>query len=667
MTRKTLVSIILFFCWISGKASVFDLPVQSIGGREYYVYRVQAKDGELAVCHKLEITRDQLLKYNPEVANGLKVDQLLYFPVEELKLQREVVDYKARQGDTLYGLSKKFKMSQDEFLALNPDAASGVKGGSVYKVMSDKMVKPAEKANTASAVEPKDENVSTPVQPAGVKTYVIADHESLYQIAHSHGLTLENLLALNPGLDATHYEAGQTINVPDAAAPASASDRLSDAFIKKGDKYTVQPGDTFYGISRKFGLTIEQIQNANPGLNILQEGMEIVIPQQCDERSDSLSVFKLGNGEIPRVIENAGDASSKSRLTVAVALPFMTTQKEPSKQARQYAEFYRGFMMGIDSMSRVGNPVTVVAFDTKASTEEINSILENPALGEAQIIIAPEEPDHLAMFYDYGQKRGINILNLFSVKDTAYVYNAQVMQANIPHDNMFSRAVEYELGMFPEFTPVFLLKKDSKEKKEYVDMLRAGIKAKGVDAIDVTYADELTADDLLGLNAGGKYAFIPMVSRQSELNKVLPALVELKERMTSSEPVRLLGYPEWITYRGKTLDNMQALDTYVYSRFYFTTSDPEADALDERYEFWYGSPMLAGLPRQGLLGFDVAMFLMRNLAMNEGDFDKYSGMYDGVQNPFHFRRYNGDESGWINDELYMINFRPSGVVDKLIL
>ncbi len=675
MFRKTLLLGLSILMGLSASASVYDLPVQQIKGRNCYVYRVLPKEGELAICHKLEITREQLLKYNPEVSKGLKADQQLYFPVDDFKQPREVYQYKARKGDTLYGLSKMFKMTQDEFMILNPEAEAGVKEGNIYKVMmtpAEAKVKSAD-TNLSAAVSsvvnqaPVNSNTSAPVavnEVKGLKKYVIADHESLYQIAHNHGITLENLLALNPGLQASHYEAGAEILVPDTDA-SSADSKVSSAFEQNNNQYTVKAGDTFYGISRAYGISIEQLQNANPGLNILQEGTVINIPQACAEEQQP--AIMIGSGEIPVIHEGGSMNNSRSRLTVAVALPFMASQKEPSKQARQYAEFYRGFMLGVDSMRRCGNPISILAFDTQDTDEGMAEILENPVLADAQVIIGPDNTSHLAMFADYGASRGIKVLNLFSVKDTLFESKPELMQANIPHDAMFERAIAYEAAMAPEFTPVILRKKGAVDKKEYVSGLMTALAAKGVTPIEINYDEQLTDDALKKLPVSGRYMFIPVVSRQADINKFLPALVDFKGALTSMDAVRLLGYPEWITYRGKTLENMQELEMYIYSRFLVSDNDPAAKDLDSKYKYWYGSNMMSGLPRQGLLGFDVALYLIRSLSVNQGDFDKYSIVYDGVQNPFHFRRAGNENSGWVNDELYMINLRPSGLVEKIVL
>lgn len=422
--RKTLFTAFSLLFGSLAFAAVPDLPVQTIGGKECYVYRVQPKEGELAICHKLEITRDQLHKYNPDVKKGLKADQLLTFPVADFQKRLPVGDYKAKKGDTLYGISKQFKMTQDEFLALNPQAESGVKENDVYKVYGGQVSQPAQPAQetvpaTRVATDKSDDKNAAD---ASAGKHTIAEHESLYQIAHSYGITLENLLALNPGLDATHYQAGTVINVPEKKADDSVDPgtKVADAFSRKAEKYTVKPGDTFYGIARAHGITIEQLQNANPGINLLQEGMEIDIPQACDEQQPAPGVLP-GSGELPVVIENQLPDQSKSRLTVALVLPFNAGAKEHAKASRQYAEFYKGFMMGVDSMRQCGRPITVMAFDTKGTAEGFDEALANNHLEEAQVIIAPDNAEQISRLADFASQRHISVLNLFLVKDTAYM------------------------------------------------------------------------------------------------------------------------------------------------------------------------------------------------------------------------------------------------------
>lgn len=52
--------------------------------------------------------------------------------------------------------------------------------------------------------------------------------------------------------------------------------------VKWQDLYKVKKKDTIYGIAKKFNITIEELQNANPGMKksdyVLKKGDQLLIP-----------------------------------------------------------------------------------------------------------------------------------------------------------------------------------------------------------------------------------------------------------------------------------------------------------------------------------------------------------------------------------------------------
>jgi LysM repeat protein len=60
----------------------------------------------------LNIPKEDIVKYNPSVATGLKKDQVLYFPVDAYVKRQAVVRPKehkhtVKNGETLYGIAKR--------------------------------------------------------------------------------------------------------------------------------------------------------------------------------------------------------------------------------------------------------------------------------------------------------------------------------------------------------------------------------------------------------------------------------------------------------------------------------------------------------------------------------------------------------------------------------
>lgn len=64
-------------------AAVKDLPVKKVNGRMYHYYEVPAKETVYSLCYKLDITKDEMIRHNPSVADGLRAGMTLFFPVDE--------------------------------------------------------------------------------------------------------------------------------------------------------------------------------------------------------------------------------------------------------------------------------------------------------------------------------------------------------------------------------------------------------------------------------------------------------------------------------------------------------------------------------------------------------------------------------------------------------
>jgi len=156
------------------------------------------------------------------------------------------------------------------------------------------------------------------VQPGGGTTYTIKSGDSFASVAARFGIALEDLLAANPGTNPGTLNAGDVIRLPSdvprdaptstaepapteaeatAAAteeatstpepePTATSEPVATATTSSlGQTYTVQSGDIPVTIAEKFGITVEALLAANPGIDPrgLQVGQVLTIPPPPDE------------------------------------------------------------------------------------------------------------------------------------------------------------------------------------------------------------------------------------------------------------------------------------------------------------------------------------------------------------------------------------------------
>jgi len=82
-------------------AAVKDLPVKSVNGHLYHYYQIPAKETVYSVCYKLGVTKEELIRYNPAVEDGLKVGMTVYFPYDgdpAVQTRTETVTHKVMKG-----------------------------------------------------------------------------------------------------------------------------------------------------------------------------------------------------------------------------------------------------------------------------------------------------------------------------------------------------------------------------------------------------------------------------------------------------------------------------------------------------------------------------------------------------------------------------------------
>lgn len=113
-------------------------------------------------------------------------------------------------------------------------------------------------------------------------THLVTYGETLYSIARQYGVAPADLAAANDITIDSWVYAGQRLVIPGGAGSAESSQgsTASVAIASPGGSYTVRAGDTLSGVSRKFGVSIDAIANANniPPNGFLYTGWTLIIP-----------------------------------------------------------------------------------------------------------------------------------------------------------------------------------------------------------------------------------------------------------------------------------------------------------------------------------------------------------------------------------------------------
>ncbi len=599
MKMKALIAaVVLSISTITASASVYKLPTTTIDGKEYYYHEVKAKETLYSLSHKLGMSQDEMKKYNPSLAEGLKVGAKLFFPVAELGGGDVQIIHEVEKGETVYGISKQYHISIEQLLQLNPSAQDGIKVGDKLKI--NKAV------NSAPEQQPQTTTQGD--------LHIIKSGETLYAIAAKYNTTVEKLLSLNPLLSIDKYDVGTVIRVNDNAP------------------LTTQNNGDEAGIGAKQTLTV------------------VSRPEYVDEKPQPQPQPQ------PQVIEAAKE------YNIAILMPFMLGEEKIDSKTYTFLDFYKGFILAADALKSSGAKINIYAYDTQNSVDSVDVILQDAKLAQMDVIVTPpgsmETVAHIAGMSDTIKSK---VFNVFYANDTTHYEHENVIQGNIVRDNMYAKATESAYAHFIDYTPVIINTPKNQNRANIVDAIKAKYQAAGVEIAEVTYNKTLTEADLKNLDKTKKYLFIPLSSSESEFEKYSDALCAFAK--DNAENVALFGYPEWTAFGEEKQTKLHAVNTVVYSRFFYNSNGENEKAFETKFEEVYKNEMRKTPPIQAVMGYDCGYYLINALRHTQGEsYCDYK--FEGLQYAFDFAQVEGVK-GLENQALFLIFYRHDGSVERV--
>lgn len=451
--------------------------------------------------------------------------------------------------------------------------------------------------------------------------------------------------------------------------------------------YKVKQKETVYGISKKLAITREDIIAHNPAADDgVKKGMILYFPYDLFSEDVELAPDFDQPTEMPAdtassvVIGILEDSVPAERPSIAVVLPFGLDNATPTRDNRLALDFYKGFLMAADTLSARSGALDIYAIDVDVDSTQLSEVLQYETLTKASVIVAPNNPKIYGKLAEVALANGNYILNDFIVADSLYQINPQVLQANIPHLDMYRLAADAFEAEYAGFTPVVLRSKTGRNEKEpFVTYLLERCRARGIEPVIMEYESNLVSADTerLDVSAGRKYVIVPSSGTLAEFNKFAYVIKALRDRLAATvvtddsgaelprAQVEVFGYPDWTAFRGDALDVLHKLDAMVYSRFFDNFNSFESRSLNEAFKRWYGTPVIESIPSQAFLGYDTGCFLIRNLTANGDVFDPLSPRsYTGVQSTFDFDKSG---AGYSNSALYIIKYNADGTVSARVI
>ena len=640
------------------------LPQTTIGGNKYYYYETQSGESIYDIAARLGVTKDDIIKNNPDAADGIVPGMRLYFPVDGKAApapatSSSITIHVVEQGETLYGLAKRYGVTVEELIAANPGSDNGIKIGQKLNIPEAKSVSPGINANQqVQDAFSRNNTMLVSVPQGGDPVYhKLTDGENIFTLAKQYNSSIEGIITSNPGIRPEEYNTGATIKI----LPNSALPFIYERTAYRNYKHEAQRGETYASIAAANGITEEALKAANPDLKKVKKGKTIVLPKPYVERVTgemaTIPIDELRAYYEPRLndlYDNLVRRKLESEVNIAMILPFQLHKSAPPKQAYLYTDFYKGFLMALDSTTTVSDKqINLKVYDTQHNLNVTDSILALPELKGMNIIIAPSEPQQLARMNAYGKANGVPVLNCFTTKNEDYLDNPYVYQVNTPTNELMHRVMTWFDEKFNGYNVIFLEATDAGDNKEMFEHIRHHIKGKKYSTSSIKVSGDLTYDNISNqMNPGSKYVFIPSSGDKNLLKRFIKALKQVKSERFDCD-LSLIAYPEYVLHLKDYQTDLQDVDTYMFSRFFnakgFRTRD-----LESAYKANFGGEPLQAVPNMAIYGFDVGMYLLKSLGV-DGIIDDETPLYKGIQTSFDWER-GENWRGYTNQAIEIVHF-----------
>ena len=397
-------------------SSSFTLWAQS---EKFQFHKVQAGETVFSLCKKYNISEADFYKFNPNARNGIRIGELLMVPMQK-ENEEESLDttkflkHVVREGETLYSITRKYGVGEDEIKNLNPYLNERpLQLGSTLIIPKFPRRNPViqeEQRIIKEESKPIEESV-----PEGF--HKVKEGETLFSIARQYETKVADLIELNKNAGIEQgIRVGQVIQVHDKKK--SLTSPIESLASDSGDErstqfktYRIQEGDTEEDILERFNLSKKDLYKFNPEIKSLgfKKGVLLVIPQRFAVQTGGVSDKKTEraySGVSIRVV---------LLLPIDPALLYDSDVKKGLGNIEQAGfEFYTGFKIALDSLEQMGYHIKANIDYLNPKENDMKSWADKSEIRESNIIFGPFFTKQAEQLADLLAKEPIKIISPLS-------------------------------------------------------------------------------------------------------------------------------------------------------------------------------------------------------------------------------------------------------------
>ncbi|WP_295230308.1 LysM peptidoglycan-binding domain-containing protein [uncultured Chryseobacterium sp.] len=554
-------------------------------------------DTPYSIAKRYGISVDELLKLNPKHKDGkLAIGDILtvktdtHAAVDKNRPARgaELGKIILQPKQTIYGITKQYRISETDLRKLNPDLDSHMKIGEELTLPMESIRKYGNIQQQSAPVQKAEPAAEPEAASAEGENYTIQAKDNYYRISKQFNTTKQELFALNPGLEEKGLKPGETIKVRKNTA-AESSEAITKVKMDQDDSrssvespsetaaaddyvtYTVQHGDTVFSIVNKFGITVDELIALNPELSGgLKSGM----------------VLKIRKMD-PAYVKKNGDA-----LSVVLMLPFGYSTNETQYRGMA-TDFLTGAKLAIERNAASGQKLDIKIVDSGNEASFKNSMTQiNP--NNTDLIVGPFFKSNVIDVLDFIKNQKIPVVAPFANSPELYNYsNLIIVETN---DQTYADKIVDEVKAAYSNQKIYIV---ADAKKENANYIKAGIEkaVKNANIIIVNSPADIQLDQ--NMMTGQSAPVIAILANDSDAagEAFSNRVIALSKDVQGVKAFSMYYHP---SFERKVDDLSQAHLVYLMDRKINTEGSFEKEILAAYKAKYCKTP-----PKYAIIGFDV--------------------------------------------------------------
>ncbi len=535
----------------------------TVNGTKMYLHKIRPGETIEAIAKAYNTTVQIISMNNQDLQGKFPEGVMIKIPatadIATGGSTQEFAYHQVEKKQSLYGIARRYGVTEDDIIRYNPKAASGIKAGEVLKIP------------VGNVKDPDRHDLN-------FVFHTVKQNESVNSICTLYHVDLNDFYKYN---------------------------QKARTSFKEGDVVVLPKTDSFYEPIPEDGAeTAENLENADM----------VRIEAAKSPDYTSCETYHYSKSKTIRVALMLPLNLTKNESMISAYINDPNKNNLAAKNTEQIFEFYEGALMSIREFQLKGYNVQLDVYDTERSgnAAKMEAICSDPELKKADLIIGPLYTENVTRVAKFANENHIAMVSPFAIKNELLKDNPYLFQFTPNNNTSIEETAEFFAGM-SDCNLILLHSSESKLKPAEMTLLRNyrniinAINDLALKEIDFDNGGNNVLKSALNINETN---VIVMTSSDDEvfISKIINYLTNLQK--TENYKIVLLGSQSWERVNNIDIEFLQGMNFSYRSANFINYENPKVRSFvsDFRDRF-NGEPAI-----YGFAGYDIFNYFVGQVA-----------------------------------------------------